>query len=66
MTGEQLILNRLERIEMMLERMVSTPPVAQALSYGGAVRGGKSFALRVAEADAAERRSVEKAARRVR
>ncbi|MFZ4856169.1 MAG: hypothetical protein ACOYL3_07205 [Desulfuromonadaceae bacterium] len=64
MTGEQLILNRLERIEMMLERVVAGVPAVDAGYPVGAMRGGKSFAMRCAESEARRKQLDEMAARR--
>lgn len=64
MTGEQLILNRLERIEMLLQKVVGGVPVVNAEYPVGSMRGGKSFAMRCAEADARRKQLDEMAAAR--
>jgi hypothetical protein len=59
MTEGELILNRLMRIEMMLERMTGFAPPAEVPGYGG-----KSYAQSVAEANERRRMLDERAAKR--
>lgn len=60
--GEQVILERLERLELMLSKLVD-PPVKSNVHEMQPFRK-KSFALRCAEADAAELRSDMRKARK--